>query len=130
MKYNKKGTNLKGQLLLIRHLPDGTAYRLKSNALDGLALSDPSATFGWATFSGKATYLAPGWPEPVGNYHFVVYAEDHATPGAGVDRFWISVTDGDGNPTDLSMTGPAVEEAALLGGGNIAVPHGTHRGHK
>ncbi len=130
MKYNKKGTNLKGNLLLIRHLPDGTNYRLKSNALDGLALSDPSADFGWATFSGKATYQEPGWPEPVGNYRFVVYVEDHDTPGAGGDRFWISVTDGGGNPAALSMTGRAVDEAALLGGGNVAVPHGTHRGKK
>jgi hypothetical protein len=130
MKYNKKGTNLKGSLLLIRHLPDGTSYRLKSNALDGLALSDPSADFGWATFSGKATYQEPGWPEPVGNYRFVVYVEDHDTPGAGGDRFWISVTDGGGNPAALSMTGRAVDEAALLGGGDVAVPHGTHRGKK
>ncbi|MBW6516875.1 MAG: cadherin-like domain-containing protein, partial [ANME-2 cluster archaeon] len=38
MKYNKKGTNIQGNLLLVRHLPDGTIYRVKSNALYGLAL--------------------------------------------------------------------------------------------
>ncbi len=130
MKYNKKGTNLQGNLLLIRHLPDGTRYRLKSNALDGLALSAPDAEFGWASFSGKATYQEPGWAEPQGNYRFVVYVEDHGTPGGGVDRFWINVTDDAGQPTDLSMPGAATTDAALLEGGDISVPHTVGRGRQ
>ncbi len=125
MHYNKKGTNLKGSLLLIRHLADGTQYRLKSNALYGLALSDASADFGWASFSGKATYQEPGWPDPIGNYQFVVYVEDHGNDGP--ERFWIAVTDGAGEPTDLVMPGPAADEAAMLEGGDISVPHGQHR---
>jgi len=56
MKYNKKGEKVKGNLLLIRHLPDGTIYRVKSNALYGLALGEsPDPAFGWASFSGKST---------------------------------------------------------------------------
>lgn len=42
---------VQGSLLLIRHLPDGSIYRVKSNALYGLALSGPEAAFGWASFS-------------------------------------------------------------------------------
>jgi hypothetical protein len=122
MQYNKKGTNLRGSLIVIRHLPDGTQYRLKSNALYGLAISDPSAEFGWASFSGKASYQAPGWPDPIGNHEFVIYVEDHGD--AGPDRLWLSVTDRDGGPTDLSMPAPARDEAVPVEGGNVSVPHG------
>jgi hypothetical protein len=118
MKYNKKGTNIQGSLLLIRHLPDGTIYRLKSNALDGLALGeDAKVPMGWASFSGKSTYLEPGWPEPIGNKGFIVYAEDCDEPGTGVDRFWIKVLDG------LAMIDPATDNAVPLEGGNLVVPH-------
>jgi len=61
MKYGKNGGNPKGSLLLIRHLAEGAKYRVKSNAPEGLAIGeDMSMPVGWATFSGKATYLAPG----------------------------------------------------------------------
>jgi hypothetical protein len=55
MKYNKKGQKVRGNLLLISHLPDGTKYRVKSNALYGLALGETTRdgeTCGWASFSG------------------------------------------------------------------------------
>jgi hypothetical protein len=123
MKYNKKGQKVKGSLLLIRHLSDGTKYRVKSNALQGLALGDEGSS-GWATFSGKTTYLEPGWPEPVGNHTFVAYVEDHGEPGAGVDKFWLEVLDRGGNPVTLSMGQKAVDNAVVLQGGNIVVPHG------
>jgi len=121
MKYNKKGQKVKGSLLLIRHTAEGN-YRVKSNALNGLALGDTGA-FTWASFSGKATYLEPGWPEPIGNYQFLVYVEDRGEPGAGVDRFWIEVQDKDRNPATLSMPRGAVDHAESLVGGNIVVPH-------
>jgi hypothetical protein len=125
MKYNKKGTNVKGNLLLIRHQADGSRYRLKSNALHGLALGDDSSVpMGWASFSGKATYLEPGCPEPIGNHVFLVYVEDRGEPGTGADRFWIEVQDRDGNATMLSMPREAVDNTEVLGGGNIVVPHG------
>jgi len=78
--------------VLIRHLPDGTIYRLKSNALGGLAVGDGGG-FGWATITGKATYQEPTWPEALGNRRFVVYIEDRNEPGSGVDRFWVQVSD-------------------------------------
>jgi YbbR domain-containing protein len=117
MKYNKKGQNVQGSLLMIRHLDDGTIYRVKSNALDGLALSPTSSTTGWATFSGKSTYFAPGMLQPEGNHAFMVYAEDNTEPGTGVDKFWIQVTNG------LSLSSPAADNAVNISGGNIVVPH-------
>jgi hypothetical protein len=82
---------------------------------------------GWATFSGKSTYLEPGWEVPEGNYTFIVYVEDRDEPGTGVDRFWIEVLDKDNNIVpQMSMDEPATEEAnsQQLHGGNIVVPRG------
>jgi hypothetical protein len=129
MKYNKKGQKVRGSLLLIRHVPGGSIYRVKSNALYGLALGeDPSVPLGWASFSGKSTYSEPGWPEPEGNYEFLVYVEDRNEPGSSVDRFWIEVKDKDGQVIPvMSMDHEAMDNAVELGGGNIVVPHGAHR---
>ena len=114
---------MKGNLLLIRHMPDGTIYRLKSNALSGLALGEVS-TFTWASFSGKATYLEHGWPEPEGNHEFIVYVEDQNEPGTGVDHFWIEVHDKDGAVIDdMSMLRDATDNAVPIQGGNIVAPH-------
>ena len=118
MKYNKKATSVQGSLLVIRHLADGTIYRVKSNALQGLALGeDAGVPMGWASFSGSSTYLEPGWPEPKGNHAFTVYVEDRNEPGTGVDRFWISVANG----MTMGRAGP--DDAVSLQGGNIVVPH-------
>jgi probable HAF family extracellular repeat protein len=125
MKYNKKGTNVQGSFLLIRHLTDGSRYRVKSNAIDGLALSRPDDDPAWATFSGKATYLAPGMDDAEGNHTFIVYVEDEP------DRFWIQVGDKNGDIIDeISMSAPASDAAVELGGGTIVVPHQTGKGPK
>jgi probable HAF family extracellular repeat protein len=125
MKYNKKGTNVQGSFLLIRHLANGFIYRVKSNAVDGLALSAPGDDLAWATFSGKATYLAPGMDNPEGNNSFVVYVEDDP------DRFWVQVKDKDGEVIDeISVQAPASETAVGLSGGTIVVPHETQKGPK
>ena len=92
MKYAKKGTKAKGSLLLIRHLKDGSIYRVKSNALYGLALGEGDG-YGWATFSGKATYLEPGMLEAEGNHEFVFYVEDYEEPGIGADQVWLEMHD-------------------------------------
>jgi hypothetical protein len=127
MKYSKKGANLQGSLLLISHLPDGTIYRLKSNALYGLSIGklyENGELFGWASFSGKATSIEPGWLVPVGNYEFIVYVEDRDEPGLGTDRFWVEVYDKDGNLVgSMSMASPATNNREELKGGNIVVPH-------
>lgn len=122
MKYKKNGTNVSGSLLVIRHLADGTKYRIKSNALGGLAIGD-GGTFDWSSFTGKATYLEPGWATALGNYGFVAYVEDHGTPGRS-DRFWLQVRDRNGKIVSASsMTAPSTANAAPLTGGNIVVPH-------
>ena len=122
MKYKKNGSSVSGSLLMIRHLADGTQYRIKSNALGGLSIGD-GGTFSWATFTGKATYLEPGWASAVGNHGFVAYVEDHGEPG-GSDRFWIQLRDRNGAIVGVSsMTAPAASNATTLGGGNIVVPH-------
>lgn len=120
MKYNKKGTKVQGNFLLIRHLADGTKYRVKSNALYGLAIGgDRKAGNGWASFAGKATYLEPGWDDAMGNHEFVVYVEDHGEPGVD-DVIWLEIHDKDGNVIKtMSMSTPGV----TLEGGNIVVPH-------
>ena len=130
MKYNTKGNKLKGSLLLIRHAADGEIYRIKSNALYGLALSPLDSPFGFASFSGKSTYREPGWEDSVGNHEFIVYVEDHGEQGCNQvpgDYFWIEVQgkDGetylDGVPLNLGdmpeVTGTDLEC------GNIVVPH-------
>jgi PKD repeat protein len=123
MKYNRKATKVKGSLLLIRHADDDEIYRVKSNALDGLAVGVGEG-LGWASFSGKATYLEPGWTEPEGNHDFIVYVEDRNEPGRGTDRFWIEVHDKNDEVIGvLSMERYALEHAAEIEGGNIAVPH-------
>jgi hypothetical protein len=78
---------------------------------------------GWASFSGKSAYLEPGCPEPIGNYEFLVYAEDRDEPGTGVDRFWIEVKDKYRAIVPvMSMSRDATDNAVELQGGNIAVP--------
>lgn len=122
MKYNKKGTKVQGSFLLIRHLADGTKYRVKSNALYGLALGSDDG-LGWASFSGKATYLEPGWDDAMGNHEFVVYVEDHGEPGVA-DVIWLETHDKNGDVIGaLSMLRPANENGVKLDGGNIVVPH-------
>ncbi|MEZ4709124.1 MAG: LamG-like jellyroll fold domain-containing protein [Caldilineaceae bacterium] len=119
IEYNKNGKNVKGRLLVTRRLADGAVYQLKSNSLDGLTLSAEGG-YTWTTFSGKATYLAPGMTSPAGNYTFIVYAEDHGEAG---DRFWLQVKDKKGNVvTELSLDEPAAANAASIGDGNIVVP--------
>lgn len=125
---NKKGGNVKGSVLLIRHLPDGTIYRMKSNALYGLALGeveDAGENYGWASFSGKGTYKEPSWLEPEGNYEFIAYVEDRNEPGNGHDQFWVQVKDKDRNTVyAISMPLESLDNTVPIDGGNIVVPHG------
>jgi len=127
MKYNKNASNIQGNLLLIRRLQDGTSRRLKSTALFGLSMgqsADAGGDFGWATFSGKATYKEDDSLEPSGNYEFLTHLEDRQEPGRGMDRIWFVVRDKNKVPvTILSMPSPASENAVALNGGNLSVHH-------
>jgi hypothetical protein len=121
MEYGKNGKNVRGSLLIIRRLPDGSIYRIKGNAIAGLSLGE-EAGFGWASFSGKANYLAPG-SEDEGNHEFVIYVEDHGDPGAGKDRIWIQVLDKEDVVIPaMSMSVPAVDRAVSIREGDIFAP--------
>ncbi|MBW7882750.1 MAG: Ig-like domain-containing protein, partial [Caldilineaceae bacterium] len=126
MEYNKKGKNLRGQLMVKRQLDDGSVFRLKSNALDALALgTDQSSGFSWATFSGKANVYSSATDSTEGNYTFIVYVEDH---GAAGDTFWLQVKNKDGAVVDqLSLAEPAASNAAVITSGDIVVPAGQVR---
>jgi len=145
MKYNKKGTNLQGNALVVRHVmeprlflgfipycADVGKFRIKSNALDYLVIGEsPEGTdpaFGFTIFSGKATYREPGWEENVGNHKFFIYAEDYGDQGCGQDpsdRFWLEVQDKDGNIVwQPQMGSDPVIAAENIQCGNIVVPHG------
>lgn len=129
MKYNRRRTNVQGSLLMIRHAAGGSNYRIKSNAVYGLAIGEEGGgdPFGWASFNGKCTYKEPDWLEALGNYEFVVYVEDRNEPGAGHDRFWVQTLDRDGEvEPDLSISEQATDNAMLIEGGNIVVPHERH----
>ncbi len=126
MKYNSQYNNVQGDLLLISHLPDGTIYKLKSDDLYALSVGEGydgnGEPFTWASFSGNATYLEPGWAEPEEDYEFIVYVEDRNEPGQGIDRFWIEVRDRNGNiVSGISMNSPAPDNTQELQGGNIVV---------
>ncbi|MCK4414952.1 MAG: T9SS type A sorting domain-containing protein [Candidatus Eisenbacteria sp.] len=125
---HKNNGGARGGLLVIRHLDDGSIFRLKGNAMIGIAIGesdDGGISFGWSSFVGKSTYQEPAWPEALGNYRFTVYVEDRGEPGADNDRFWIETRDRDGFVTPgLSLEGPAEANAVTLTGGNISVPHG------
>jgi len=129
MKYNKKATNIKGSLLLIAHLDDGSKYRIKSNALYGMALGDISGV-GWASFSGKCTYRYPvpgSDPVNVGGQEFMAYVTDGNNPGDGVDTFWFTVLE---QPFTLDAGGDNQidGEQVEIQGGNIVVPHTPKKG--
>ena len=125
MKYNKKMKNVRGNLLIMRHQENGSKYRVKSNALQGLAIGDlGGGGDGWASFAGKCTYSEPAWPGVQGNYRFIVYVEDRGEPGAGHDQFWLEISDRDLVPVgEMSMARPGSGNTVTLGGGNIVVPH-------
>ena len=127
IKYNKKATNAQGSMVVIRRTADGERYRLKSNAVSGLALGE-DGEMGWATFLGKATYLEPGMAEAEGNHTFMVYVEDWGEPGAGSDRFWLEVRSKDNTPVALSFARPADLNAEVVRGGNIVVPQRPRKG--
>ena len=125
MKYNKKATNVQGNLLVIRHLSDGSGiiYRIKSNMLEGLAITSTEIP-GKASFGGKCIYKGPdsldvnpadGFLDNMGGLHFTCYVEDGDNPGEFPDIFWFSVLG-----MEFSLDG---YDPVIIEGGNIVVPH-------
>jgi hypothetical protein len=101
MKYNKgKKKKPQGNLLLMRHTITDENYKVKSNALDGMAIGDgedADGKYGWATVNGKSTFRPLG-ADTEGNHPFLLYIEDHDEQGCNqdpADEFWIEVRDPD-----------------------------------
>jgi hypothetical protein len=121
-KYGKNGTNAKGSLLIIRHMADGSIYRLKSNSLSALSLGT-GTNYGWVSLIGKSTfsYVRPdGTSQGGGNYTFTMYAEDRNQPGTGSDVFSIKATAPTGSFSAAGLTSPT---RFTISGGNIVAPH-------
>jgi len=131
MQYSGKRTRARGNLAMIRHLSDGSQYRITSSSISGLAVGDSQndqGSFGWASFSGKSNYNGPESNATIGNYEFVAYAEDYGDRSRNADGFWVQVFDRDGAVVlDLSMNEPATTNVLTIEGGNIVVPHKTRR---
>lgn len=143
MSYNKKRRAAKGSMMLLRHTVDARcldagSYKVKSNAIDGMALGDgedaEGRSYGWATFGGKSTFREPGLEE-LGNHGFMVYVEDHGGQGCAQDpsdEFWIQARNKEGRVV-LEVNGPDADPAGTdaasdgddepIACGNIAVPH-------
>lgn len=123
MKYNRTPPVAQGNLLMVRHLPDGSKYRVKSSSVEGLAVGD-SSTFSWASFNGMATYEDPTMGGSADDYAFTAYIEDHAEPGKGADKFWIEVFDQAGDAVrDSSIEHSPQENAVTIEDGNTVVAH-------
>jgi hypothetical protein len=132
MKYNKKGNKVQGSALVMRHTVEAVGpyclkagnYKVKSNALYGLALGEVPEEYGWASFAGKATYKEPNL-DTEGNHLFFIYAEDHGEQGCNQDpsdRFWVEVWDKD-DMVVLTLGGDAQNDAVDIECGNIYAPH-------
>jgi hypothetical protein len=99
---------------------------VKSNAFTGLAINQVSGqTYWYVSMTAKATYAYPdGYANPgctagerkCGNFAVLLYAEDIAEPGAGVDKYRLKVTNPNATPAfEIPLT--------VIGGGNNQVPH-------
>ena len=126
-------------VLMMRHTITDEVYKVKSNALQEMAVGDAEdddGPYGWAAISGKSTFLEPGLENTGGN-PFLMYVEDHGEQGCGqdpVDEFWIEVKSRDGLEL-LQLNGPEPAdndpdndppldgEDEPIECGNIYVPH-------
>ncbi len=117
--------SFKGSILTVIHKPEGP-YVVKSNAFTGLAINQVSGqTYWYVSMTAKATYAYPdGYANPgcsagerkCGNFAVLLYAEDVAEPGAGVDKYRLKVTNPSGTPAfEIPLT--------VITGGNVQVPH-------
>ena len=124
VKFNKKGTNLQGQVNIIARSSDGHVYQFKSNAIDSLNITSPSLGVTKATFTSKANVTDITDPtNPIskgGNKLMQVVMTDNGEPGSS-DTIAITLSDPDGGLLfSSSWTGTnSIEQ--LLGGGNLQV---------
>jgi hypothetical protein len=122
MSFGKKGTNAQGSALVIRHRPDGSIVRMKSNTITAGSVGT-GANYGWGVMTGKATYDDTADAiDQVGGIGFTVYAEDWNQPGTLQDKFWVQVNNPTG-PGYLTLPSPSSTNAIPINGGNTTIPH-------
>ena len=122
VKFNKKGTNLQGKVLILvrRTEPDGVhTYRIKSNKLNSMAINNGSADV-----TGKANIedvTDPYFPISVaGNQIFELELQDNGEPGVSDLIGFTLYGDGGGLFFSSYWTG-ITTIPQTLDGGNIAV---------
>ncbi len=116
VKYNKKGTNLQGNINLIVR-SNGHVYQIKSNALSSMGIDGSQANF-----TSKANIIDITDPlNPItvgGNATLQMWMTD---TGETTDTFAIQVLDKDGNMWFTSNWDGARTVEQPLGGGNLTV---------
>jgi hypothetical protein len=121
--FNARSNSSQGprsQLVVVRHLADGRVCSLKSSdQMNPSIVSDNRVTV-----NGKGEYRCVG---PLGNTTEVfndvniwLSAEDNGTPGAGLDRIWIS-NNAPVASNMLDMPHPVSSNSVYLTGGNVTV---------
>jgi hypothetical protein len=115
---NGAKSNLRGGMVVVRHLATGGVCRIKSNPMNA-----PSVVTNAASFTGKGNYNCMdaygNTTASSGNLSVLGYVQDNYTPGAGQDLFFVS---GGSSAPMLNMGSTATSNAAALTGGNIQVP--------
>lgn len=113
--YIKGKTTGRGGIVIVRHHPDGSSCRVKSNSMDAPAVNGTTASL-----TGKGNYTCVdsdgATTASQGNLSILGYVEDNGTSGAGQDKFWVRAYG------ELLMAMPPVSSAVVLTGGNIQVP--------
>jgi len=118
VKYNKNGTNLQGNAMVIVR-SEGRVYRIKANALSSLGVVD-----NWANFTGKASIqdvTDPANPVSVdGNATLQLWLTDNGEPGF-LDTIGIQVVNKNGGLWFSSNWSGTSTVEQLLAGGNLSV---------
>jgi len=113
--YTKGKTTGRGGIVIVRHHPDGSSCRVKSNSMDAPAVNGTTASL-----TGKGNYTCVdsdgATTASQGNLSILGYVEDNGTSGAAQDKFWVRAYG------ELLMAMPPVSSAVVLTGGNIQVP--------
>ncbi len=124
VKFNKQGTNLQGNVNIIARASDGHIYQFKSNAIDSLNITSPSAGVTKATFTSKANVTDITNPLSTislgGNKLMQVVMTDNGEPGSS-DTIAITLSDSGGGLLFSSSWNGTNSIEKLLNGGNLQI---------
>ena len=124
VKFNKTGKSLQGNVNIIVRATDGHVYQFKSNAIDSLNISSPTAGVTKATFTSKANVkdiTDPNNPISLGgNKLLQIEMTDNGEPGS-TDTIAITLSDPAGGLLFSGKWNGTRSLEQLLGGGNLQV---------